>query len=184
MALRECPICKKSVSDDAAFCPACGHPFQAEQKDNAVATQTSAHEKKNSFRTGAIIGLIGSVGGIVILFVAVILPALLGTQHEAKNTITIDVADSVAWLVVAAFLLFILATVTFLLGFIRYKKARKIERNIISGMALACSIIELALLLYIFNFFALCVAPLVLWEPVLQTIGSYKMLSYSLKTDD
>ena len=184
MALRECPICKEPVSDDAAFCQKCGHPFHNETKDNAIEAQMSDHEKKNSFRTGTIIGLIGSAGGVVILFISCILPALLGTKHETKDTTTVDVADSVAWLVIAAFLLFLIATTAFLVGFIRYRKAGRIERNAISGVALACSIIELALLLYCFNIAALCFAPLVLWEPVLQTIGSYKMLSYSLKTNE
>lgn len=34
MALRPCPSCKKDISNQAEFCPSCGHTFVSKKADN------------------------------------------------------------------------------------------------------------------------------------------------------
>lgn len=58
MALINCPVCSKTISDQSISCPSCGFPTPSEQIDDNNSSSSSVQRQKNSGCSGATIFLL------------------------------------------------------------------------------------------------------------------------------
>ena len=175
MALIECPECHHEVSDKADKCPNCSYPLAP------VDAVTPSSAVKNPYRSGAIMGLIGSIAFIVIMMWGF----MGGTGGEDTGGVTVAVqSDEASWLLMAALLSILVNAVVFAAALFMVKRANRRMLLGISVVALVFSLVwTLGMVAYL-NALILCMGPLFLWEPVLQLVGAVKMVNAALKTNE
>lgn len=175
-ALIECPECKHQVSDAASVCPSCSYPLKNTE------AKSGSRKGESRFKTGAIVGLIGGVGMVAML--ALGLSGVTVSDSQPADT-GLGLSFSVDGPVAAAGMISCLvAAIVFAVALFGGSKMGRSARIAISFVALALSFVALIGLFGYFNFLALCFAPLFLWQPILELIGSVMMVSGSLKSHD
>lgn len=171
MALTTCPECGKEVSEKAKSCPNCGHPFG----------EGAQAKKKASLKTGSIIGLIGGGSFTLILAGFLIMGAITPPREPSSDlSVTVDVNSS-AILSGLGVLCAVAATVVFIVALVRSSKLSRNAAIGVSVTALVLSVISLISIALYYNVLMICIGWLFLWEPVLEVVGSVKMLSNALK---
>lgn len=173
MALTQCPECGKEVSSEAESCPNCGHPIRV----------ASASKKKPSLKVGSIIGLIGGASFTLIMVLA--LSGLAKAPQDEPQDVTLTVESGANGIIGdIGTLCCIAATVLFIIALVMGSKLSRKAAIGISVAALVLSIVALVGIALYFNVLMICIGWLFLWEPVLEVIGSVKMLSSALKLQD
>ena len=172
MAMTQCPECGEEVSDKAGVCPNCGCPLMVQKAP-----------KKPSLMVGSIIGLIG--GASFTLIMALSLGNFVKAPQEETPDVSVTLGtgaygylgDLGAIFCIAATILFIIALVA----------GQRLTRKAAIGISVAALVLSIASLLGIllyYNVLMFCIGWLLLWEPVLEVIGSVKMLSAAIKYED
>lgn len=88
--------------------------------------------------------------------------------------------DATPFLLFVAVLLMV-GLVCFVIGFVRANELGRSHLIALSSICLALSLVTLVVALAWLNIMLLCMGWMVGWQPVLMTVGAYKMLSASLK---
>lgn len=173
MALAQCSECGKEVSDRAETCPNCGHPIGVE----------ASSKKKASLKTGSIIGLIGGASFTLIMVLA--MSNLLNAPQDEPPDVTVTVESGTnAVIGNIGVLCCVAATALFIVALAMGSKLSRKAAIGVSVAALVLSIVALIGIALYFNVLMICIGWLFLWEPVLEVIGSVKMLSSALKLED
>lgn len=173
MAMTTCPECGKPVSDSAQTCPSCGY---------ALHPHDTNHTRRAAFRSGGITGFIGGMGYIVLL-------ALLSAgifNNPANDTTTSDVSVSVEsgqnpLMFEVGLIAVVAVTALFLAGIILGNRLHKRPAIILASITLVISVIGMLGTFFLFGMLALCGGWLFMWQPALEVIGAYKLLSSALK---
>lgn len=169
MALITCPECNHEVSDKADVCPNCSYPLKSPSPDAAPAAV------RNPYRSGAIMGLIGSIAFIVILGIGYMNAMNAGVESSGREV--------PVWELAAGICIFA-NTAVFAAGLTMAKSAGRKVLLGISAVALVFAFIGTVGMVLYMNVMALCLGPLFLWEPILQLVGAAKMMNASLKIDE
>lgn len=145
-------------------------------------------------RGGAVIGLIGYAGlallvclfGLLSIFAEPAEPSppksLAGTLNEIESNVHEEQLSQGAMIIglfIAAFL--ITGLVCFIIGLVRAGSMKRSHLIVLSSICLAVSSVTLVTALAWMNIFLLFFIWMVGWQPILMTVGAYKMLSASLK---
>lgn len=173
MAMIQCPECGREVSDQAATCPGCGCPL------GVASVAPAKHEKEASLRGGAIVGLVGGLS-----FIAVLVVLTIGTMQSTKEpTYTIEPASEGIYgiLYSGAFIAIVAVTVVFLIALVAGGSLKRKAAVALSACAVVLSAVGLLGMLMCFNVALVCVGWFFLWEPVLELVGSIKMLTNALR---
>lgn len=176
MAMIQCPECGREVSDQAAACPNCGCPL------GVTSVAPAKREKAASLRGGAIIGLVGGLS-----FIAVLAVLAIGTMQSTKEpTYTLAPASEGVYgiLYSAAFVAIIAVTFVFLVALIHGERLKRKAAMTLSVCAVVLSATGLLGMLMCFNVALVCVGWFFLWEPVLELVGSIKMLKNALRYEE
>ena len=175
MAMITCPSCGKPVSDEAESCPSCGQPIK--KKD-------SNHKHRAGYRSGAITGLIGGVG-YILLFV-LLSAGLFNKAEETENSGASISVESGAnpTLAVVGILAVLAVTVLFLAGVILAKRLKRTPAIILAAAALVVSVIGMIGVFYYTGMLAICLFWLVMWQPILEVVGASRMLSNAFKYEE
>lgn len=184
--MSKCTNCGYEIPGEAAFCPSCG---KAIADDKAMRQKTAS-----SVRGGAVIGLIGYAGlallvclfGLLSIFAEPAEPSppkgLAGTLNEIESNVHEEQLFQGAMIIglfIAAFL--ITGLVCFIIGLVRAGSMKRSHLIVLSSICLAVSSVTLVTALAWMNVFLLFFIWMVGWQPILMTVGAYKMLSASLK---
>ncbi len=173
MALIECPECHHEVSDKADKCPNCSYPLAP------VDAVTPSSAVKNPYRSGAIMGLIGSVAFIVIMMWV----SMSGASSGDTGGASIETPEA-PQLFVAAFVCMLVNTLVFAVALFMVKRANRRVLLGTSVVALVLSLVATLGMVMYWSLLILCMGPLFLWEPVLQLVGAVKMVNAALKTNE
>lgn len=174
MALIECPECHHEVSDKADKCPNCSYPLAPVD----VGTPSSA--VKNPYRSGAIMGLIGSIA-----FIAISAIGLAGASGvEVFDVGMISVQGAPSMLYIAPLFCILANTLVFGSALVMVKAANRKALLVLAAIAMVLSLVGTVGMVLFLNIMALCIGPLFLWEPVLQLVGAVKMVNAALKTNE
>ena len=184
MAMVKCAECGKEVSDKATTCPSCGAPI--------AGVQETGQEKEFSVRQGAITGLIGCIGFLVVIVVFAMM-YLSGTTESTGHALA-DVENMIArqeafeefaaggWVAVAPLVAgLVVATIGFVIA---VALANRLGRPQSIGLSVVCLSGSLAVLLWLgifWNVWLVCMAWLIGWQPALMVYGSARMLKSSLR---
>ncbi len=172
MAMITCPECGASVSSEAENCPTCGHPINIKPKRRSRAA---------GLRTGAIIGLMGGIA-IIIVFLLGYMGAVNESRPEADVTINITTTAGEDALISTLGLTLLLVPIPlFIVAVVGADKFNRTAAVALSALALAVSIGALTLTAVYLNVLSICLGWLFLWQPVLEVVGSIKMLSNALR---
>ena len=173
MALIECPECHHEVSDKADKCPNCSYPLAPVD----VVTPSSAAKKP--YRSGAIMGLIGSIA-----FIAIWAVGLAGASGgEVFDGGTSD-QGAPSMLYIAPLFCILANTLVFGSALVMVKAANRKALLVLAAIAMVFSLVGTVGMVLFLNIMALCIGPLFLWEPVLQLVGAVKMVNAALKTNE
>lgn len=171
MALVKCPECGREVSDSAETCPSCGHPIKQGDPDQA---------RRASFRSGAIMGLIGALSFLLLTVLLTTGSFNKPSEGTADVSVSVESGQNPA-LAVAGYFAVVGVTVLFLVALLFAKRLKKRPAIVLSACALAISIVGMLGIFFFFGMLALCGGWLFMWQPVLEVIGAYKMLSSAMK---
>ena len=172
MAMITCPECGASVSSEAENCPTCGHPINIKPKRRSRAA---------GLRTGAIIGLMGGIGIIIVLLLGY-MGAVNESRPEADVTINITTTAGEDALISTLGLTLLLVPIPlFIVAVVGADKFNRTAAVALSALALAVSIGALTLTTVYLNVLSICLGWLFLWQPILEVVGSIKMLSNALR---
>lgn len=177
--MARCTNCGSETPDNAAFCPSCGKP------------NPSKREGLNLVQNGAILGLIGYaglilVGGLVALIYTFGEPSQPQGFGETLASMQSDLAveqmiqDAMPFLIFGALIL-MAGLVCFIVGLARANKLGRPGLIAISSICLATSLATLVAVFAWMNIMLLCMGWLIGWQPILMTLGAFKMLNASLK---
>lgn len=180
-----CANCGHDISNGEAFCPSCGKPI--------AGIEAIRREKSSLVRQGAIVGLIGYAG---LALIAGILgffyvfgepsqpshPSLAGAIKDMESDLHGEqmLQGATPFLLFVAVLLMV-GLVCFVIGFVRANDPGRSRLIALSSICLALSLVTLVVAFAWLNIMLLCMGWMVGWQPVLMTVGAYKMLSASLK---
>lgn len=176
MAMIHCPECGREVSDQAATCPGCGHPL------GAVSVAPTKREQAASLRGGAIVGLVGGLS-----FVAVLVVLAIGTMQSTKEpTYTIVPASEGIYgiLYSGAFIAIVAVTFVFLIALIAGGSLKRKAAVALSACAVVLSAVGLLGIVICFSVSLVCLGWFFLWEPILELVGSIKMLRNALRYEE
>ena len=171
MAMVQCPECGREVSDQAAACPNCGCPL------GVTSVAPAKREKAASLRGGAIIGLVGGLSFIAVLVIATLYPS-------EPADYTISVGPAYTTLYAAAFVAIIAAAPVFAVALAFGERLKRKAAMTLSVCAVVLSATGLLGMLMCFNVALVCVGWFFLWEPVLELVGSIKMLKNALRYEE
>lgn len=170
--MSKCANCGYEIPGEAVFCPSCG---------KAIGRKTSS-----SVRRGAIIGLIGYAGLALLICLFGLLSIFAEPEQPTLNELKSNVHEEqlsqgamIIGLFIAAFL--ITGLVCFIIGLVRADSMKRSHLIVLSIICLAVSLATLVTALAWMNIFLILFIWLVGWQPILMTVGAYKMLSASLK---
>lgn len=139
-------------------------------------------EKAASLRGGAIIGLVGGLS-----FIAVLAVLAIGTMQSTKEpTYTLAPASEGVYgiLYAAAFVAIIAAAPVFAVALAFGERLKRKTAMTLSVCAVVLSATGLLGMLMCFNVALVCVGWFFLWEPVLELVGSIKMLKNALRYEE
>lgn len=184
MAMVKCAECGKEVSDKATTYPSCGAPI--------AGVQETGQEKVFSVRQGAISGLIGCAGILVVIAVFAIMYssgttastgyALTDVENEIARTKAFEDFVAGGWVGVAPLVAgLVVATIGFTIGI---ALANRLGRPQSIGLSVVCLAGSLAMLLWLgicWNVMLVCMAWAFGWQPALMVYGSARMLKSSLR---
>lgn len=174
--MAQCPECGREVSDQAATCPNRGCPL------GVSSVAAAKREKAASLRGGAVIGLAGGLS-----FVAVLAVLTIGTIQSTKEpTYAIEPASEGVYgiLYSAAFAAIIAVAFVFLIALIHGERLKRKTAMTLSVCAVVLSATGLLGMLMCFNVALVCVGWFFLWKPVLELVGSIKMLKNALRYEE
>lgn len=173
MAMTTCPECGKPVSDSAQTCPSCGYVLHPHDTN---------HARRAAFRSGSITGFIGGMGYIVFFAAGSLFnnPANDTTASNVGVTVTVKSGQNLL-IGQVGLIAAVAVTALFLAGIILAKRLHKRPAIILASFTLVISVIGMLGVFYYFGMLALCGGWLFLWQPVLEVVGAYKMLSSALK---
>lgn len=177
MALVNCPECQREVSDQAAACPHCGHPMAGHQTNQTQ--KDPAKPKVNSrFKTGSIVGLIGGLGMVAVYAWG----AFFGRSADSPSTYPETKIQAEA-LVSSGMIAVILVAAVCLIAIVAGNKMGRRSKLILSAVSLALSVFGLFSIFFPCLATSLCLFFLLLWQPILEVIGSIMMVSGAMKSD-
>ncbi len=173
MAMITCPECGASVSSEAENCPTCGHPINIKPKRRSRAA---------GLRTGAIVGLIGGIGIIIVFLLSLYMGTVNESRPEADVTINITTtAGEDALISTLGMTLPLVAIPLFIVAVVGADKFNRTAAIALSALALAVSIGALTFMAFFLNVLSICLGWMLLWQPALEVVGSIKMLSNALR---
>ena len=176
MAMITCPSCGKPVSDEAESCPSCGQPIKKKDVN---------HAHRAGYRSGAITGLIGGVG-YILLFVLLSTGLFNKAEETTKSSdasISVESGQNPTLLVVGV-LAVLAVTALFLAGVILAKRLKRTPAIILAAAALVVSVIGMIGIFFYTGMLAICLFWLVMWQPILEVVGASRMLLHALKYEE